>query len=54
MDAAEGVVQLGVGVVVKGVEVGADGAGEEDGVLGGFSFGSRNMGGLRVRYLLAG
>lgn len=33
MDAVERVAQGGVGVVVEGVEVGADGAREEDGVL---------------------
>ncbi len=33
MHALEGVAEGGVGLVVEGVEVGADGAGEEDGIL---------------------
>ena len=34
VDTLEGFTELGVGELVEGVEVGADGAGEEDGVLG--------------------
>ena len=33
MDPTEAVVQLEIGVLVEGIQVGADGAGEENGIL---------------------